>query len=172
MRSIRATVVMTVVPVVLAACGSTSSAPGAYRAPGSTPTASPSAAASAPASAGTAGTVVVKTGTATVAQASMMVLTDVQGQTLYYRAGDGPTTVTCVGPCAANWPPILLASGAPSGASGVTGSVTVFVGGNGRQVLYNGHPLYLWVKDTAPGQATGQNIGGFKVVTPDIAKAG
>lgn len=168
MKAIRAAIVMTVFPVVLAACGSSYSAPGSTGAAGSTPSAAPSSAASA----ATTGTVVVKSGTATVGGASTTVLTDAQGQTLYYRAGDGPATITCVGPCAANWPPILLAGGNPSGAPGLTGAVTVFVGGNGRQVLYNGHPLYLWVKDTAPGQATGQNIGGFKVVTPDIATAG
>ena len=168
MGAIRAAIVMSVVPVVLAACGSSYGAPGSTGAVGS----APSAAASSSPGIATTGAVVVKSGTATVGGASTTVLTDAQGQTLYYRAGDGPATVTCVGPCAANWPPILLASGTPSGAPGLTGAVTVFVGGNGRQVLYSGHPLYLWVKDTAPGQATGQNIGGFKVVTPGIAAAG
>ena len=49
--------------------------------------------------------------------------------------------------------------------------LTVFAGPNGNQVLYNGHPLYSWARDTAAGQATGQGIGGFLVATPDLAAA-
>ena len=161
MRAIRTALFIVIVSFALAACGSTSTASGT---PGSAATAAPSPAATA--------APVVKTGTATVSGASTTVLTDAQGLTLYYRSGDGPTTVTCTGGCAANWPPVLLASGTPTAAGGATGALTVFAGPDGRQVLYNGHPLYLWVKDSAPGQATGQNIGGFKVVTPDIAVAG
>jgi predicted lipoprotein with Yx(FWY)xxD motif len=156
--------VMVCVPVVLAACGSTPTASGSTStaaSPEATPAASPAPVAA-----------VVKAGTATVSGAATMVLTDAQGLSLYYRAQDGPTTISCVAACAANWPPILLPIGTPTASPGVPGALTVFAGPNGRQVLYNGHPLYLWVKDTAPGQATGQNIGGFKVVTPDIAVAG
>ena len=30
--------------------------------------------------------------------------------------------------------------------------------GDGTQVTYDGHPLYTYVGDTAPGQASGNNI--------------
>lgn len=166
MKSNRTALFLAFVPLALAACGSTTSTSGTAA------TTSPTPAASAAASPAGATTVVVKTGTATVSGASTTVLTDAQGATLYYRTGDGPTTVTCTGACAANWPPVLLPSGTPTGGTGVTGTLTVFAGPLGSQVLYNGHPLYLWVKDTSPGMATGQNIGGFKVVTPDVAAAG
>lgn len=163
MFGIRAVALLGIAPLALAACGGSSAA----TAP---PASSPSAEVS-PSPESGAGVAVVKSGMATVAGASLTVLTDAQGQTLYYRTGDSSTTITCTGTCAANWPPILLPAGTPTAASGVTGTLSVLAGPNGRQVLYNGHPLYLWVKDTAPGQATGQNIGGFKVVTPDIAPA-
>jgi predicted lipoprotein with Yx(FWY)xxD motif len=97
------------------------------------------------------------------------VLTDGQGLTLYYRTADTATSVTCTGGCAAAWPPVLLPAGTPTGSSAVTGTLTVFAGPNGSQVLYNGHPLYRWAKDTAAGQATGQGIGGFLVATPGLA---
>jgi secreted repeat protein with Y-X4-D motif len=38
-----------------------------------------------------------------------------------------------------------------------TSSVTV----NGQQVEYNGHPLYNYSGDTAPGQTNGEGIGGM-----------
>jgi predicted lipoprotein with Yx(FWY)xxD motif len=36
----------------------------------------------------------------------------------------------------------------------------------GTQVTYGGMPLYLFVSDQDPGQATGQGVAGFHVVTP------
>jgi predicted lipoprotein with Yx(FWY)xxD motif len=111
---------------------------------------------------------VVQTASATVAGATKTVLTDSQGLTLYYRTTDSSTKVTCTGSCAVNWPPVLLPSGTPTGSSSLTGTLSVFAGPNGSQVLYNGHPLYRWFKDTAAGQTTGQGIGGFIVATPDL----
>jgi predicted lipoprotein with Yx(FWY)xxD motif len=113
----------------------------------------------------------VQTASVTVAGVAKTVLTDSQGLTLYYRTIESSTKVTCTGTCAASWPPVLLATGTPTGSASVTGTLAVFAGPNGSQVLYNGHPLYRWVKDTAPGQATGQGIGGFVVATPDVAAA-
>ncbi len=103
-----------------------------------------------------------------VAGASTVVLTNTAGLTLYYRTTDTATSVTCTGACAASWPP-LLATGTPTGSAAVTGTLTVFAGPLGSQVLYNGHPLYTWAHDTGPGMATGQGIGGFKVATPSLA---
>jgi predicted lipoprotein with Yx(FWY)xxD motif len=48
--------------------------------------------------------------------------------------------------------------------------LSVLQGANGAQVEYNGHPLYTFVGDSAPGQTNGQGKGGvWFVVTPDIA---
>ncbi|HEY8738989.1 MAG TPA: hypothetical protein VIN56_00160 [Candidatus Dormibacteraeota bacterium] len=106
-----------------------------------------------------------------VGGSSTVVLTNTAGLTLYYRTKDTATNVTCTGACAANWPPVLLPTGTPTGSSSVTGTLTVFAGPLGSQVLYNGHPLYTWAKDTGPGTATGQGIGGFLVATPTLVAA-
>ncbi|TMC49333.1 MAG: hypothetical protein E6J14_07430 [Chloroflexi bacterium] len=163
MRALEATLALGLVPLVLAACGSSSSSTS-----GATPT-SASASTESPTSSPSSSPAQIKTATVTVSGASKTVLADSQGMTLYYRTTDSSTKVTCTGTCAANWPPVLATSGTPTGSSSVTGTLTVFAGPNGNQVLYNGHPLYRWVHDTAPGQATGQGVGGFLVATPDLA---
>jgi predicted lipoprotein with Yx(FWY)xxD motif len=162
---LRATAALAFVPLVLAACGSSTSpssspSPSATTAPAATPAATPTAVASA---------ATVLTGSATVSGASTTVLTDSKGMTLYYKTSDTATSVTCTGGCAAAWPPLLLPSGTATGSSSVTGTLTVFAGPNGSQVLYNGHPLYTWSMDSAAGQATGDGVGGFKVAKPGLA---
>jgi predicted lipoprotein with Yx(FWY)xxD motif len=83
------------------------------------------------------------------------VLTDAHGYTLYWFAPDSPTASRCYGTCAAYWPPLL---GVPA-ATGVAGSfATLTRSGGASQVTYNGHPLYTYVGDSAPGQATGNRI--------------
>jgi predicted lipoprotein with Yx(FWY)xxD motif len=159
---LRAAAALVFVPLALAACGSdalpSSSAPSVAPATTGTPTPAPAAAAA-----------LIQSGTATVAGASMPVLTNSQGLTLYYRTTDTATSVSCTGGCATAWPPVLLPSGTPTGSAAVTGSLTVFAGPNGNQVLYNGHPLYLWMGDSAAGQATGDGVHSFKVATPGLA---
>jgi predicted lipoprotein with Yx(FWY)xxD motif len=112
--------------------------------------------------------VVVHTGIATVSGKSENVLTDAQGLTLYYHTTDTPTSV-CSGACAAAWPPLLLPSGLPGSSVSLPGTLGVETNVNGRQVTYNGHLLYRWKNDTSPGQATGEGINNFHVVTPTIA---
>ena len=133
----------------------------------STP-ASPTATASATATAGAAPVAVVHTGTATVSGKSENVLTNALGFTLYYHATDTPTSV-CSGSCAAAWPPLLLPSGTPGASLSLPGTLGVETNVNGRQVTYNGHPLYAWKSDTSAGQATGEGINNFHVVTPTLA---
>ncbi len=75
----------------------------------------------------------------------------------------------CTGSCASAWPPLLLPSGATSATAGSgveankLGTITRPDGGT--QVTYNGMPLYLFTSDKSPGQATGQDVEGFNVVT-------
>ncbi|MGZ4126357.1 MAG: COG4315 family predicted lipoprotein, partial [Actinomycetota bacterium] len=73
------------------------------------------------------------------------------------------------GSCATNWPPLLLPSGVKSatGGSGVDASKlgTIKRPDGGTQVTYNGKPLYLFISDKSPGQATGQGVAGFSVIT-------
>ena len=84
------------------------------------------------------------------------------GRTLYLFKADTGTTSACSGACATAWPP-LLATGKPTAGSGVTASKlgTIARSGGCRQVTYNGHPLYLFIKDKKPGDVTGQGVTAF-----------
>jgi predicted lipoprotein with Yx(FWY)xxD motif len=91
------------------------------------------------------------------------VLTNSSGRTLYWFAPDTPSKSACYGTCAAYWPPVI---GTPAAGPGVTLSkiATIARTDGTIQVTYAGHPLYTYVGDTAPGQASGNNIdlnGGF-----------
>jgi predicted lipoprotein with Yx(FWY)xxD motif len=84
------------------------------------------------------------------------VLTSAKGFTLYWFAPDTATTSACYGSCTAYWPPV---TGKPSLSPGVPGKLaTIKRSGGAMQITYNGHPLYTYVGDTAPGQAFGNNL--------------
>lgn len=119
---------------------------------------------------GSGSTALVMTKTATVAGKSETILTDAQGMTLYYFTPDTATTTACTGGCASNWPPLLMTgSGTPSSATTLPGKLTIVMTANGNQVEYNGHFLYTFKADTAPGQTNGQNVNGkWFVATPDL----
>ena len=53
------------------------------------------------------------------------------------------------------WPPV---TGTAAG-QGLPGTVTTITRtGGSHQLAYNGHPLYTYIGDTAPGQARGNNL--------------
>ncbi len=84
------------------------------------------------------------------------VLTNTRGYTLYWFVPDTPAKSTCYGICAVYWPPVL---GTPAAGPGVTGQLGTIRRSNGAaQVTYDHHPLYTYVGDSAPGQASGNNI--------------
>jgi predicted lipoprotein with Yx(FWY)xxD motif len=98
------------------------------------------------------------TGTAlkTVTISGTTVLTNANGLTLYSFAPDTPTVSKCYGSCAAYWPPV---TGTTTAGRGLPGKVTTINRTDGTQQLtYNGHPLYTYIGDTAPGQANGNNL--------------
>lgn len=103
------------------------------------------------------------------------VLVDGNGMTLYTLGTESSGTIKCTGSCAQSWPPVLLTGGATAATagSGVDASKlgTIDRPDGGTQVTYAGMPLYLWVGDTAPGQATGQGVAGFSVAAPSGAAA-
>jgi predicted lipoprotein with Yx(FWY)xxD motif len=88
------------------------------------------------------------------------IITDGNGFTLYMYAPDHQGPSECSGFCAQQWPPLLLPAGVdkPTAGPGVVASLlgTVRRADGRLQATYNGWPLYLWIGDTAPGQATGQ----------------
>ena len=97
------------------------------------------------------------------------VLVDPNGMTLYTLQGETAGNIMCTGTCATNWPPLLLPSGVTSATAGtgVNGSKlgTASRPDGGTQVTYGGKPLYLFISDKNPGQATGQGVAGFSVAT-------
>ena len=113
---------------------------------------------------------IIKTASATVQGQSVTILTNAQGLTLYYFKPDTATTSACTGGCAKAWPPLLMTgSGTPTAATTLSGTLTAVSSGNGNQVEYNGHLLYNFSGDTAPGQTNGEGIGGnWFVATSDL----
>jgi predicted lipoprotein with Yx(FWY)xxD motif len=50
-------------------------------------------------------------------------------------------------------------TGTPTASPGVPGQVAAIKRTDGtEQLTYNGHPLYTYIGDTAPGQAKGNNL--------------
>ncbi len=115
-----------------------------------------------------AATALVSTGSVTINGQSETVLTNAAGNTLYYFKPDTATKAACTATCAGNWPP-LLATGTPTSATTLSGTLTAVSSGNGNQVQYNGHFLYTFANDSAPGQANGEGLGGvWFVATPSL----
>jgi predicted lipoprotein with Yx(FWY)xxD motif len=84
------------------------------------------------------------------------VLANAKGFTLYSFAPDTPSRSNCNGTCAGYWPPV---TGTPAAGPGVTGKLGTIKRSDGTtQATYNGHPLYTYIADTAPGQARGNNL--------------
>ena len=92
---------------------------------------------------------------------------DAQGITLYRYDKDSAGTSNCTGSCATVWPPLAAAGGTLTGGSGVTGTLATISRADGsKQVTYNGMPLYTFQQDAKPGDATGDGVNSFHVVTP------
>ncbi|WP_404299597.1 hypothetical protein [Alicycliphilus denitrificans] len=83
------------------------------------------------------------------------VLVGPNGMTLYIfdkdMADSGKSA--CNGTCATNWPP-LTGMAAPSG----DGYSLIQRDDGTKQIAYKGKPLYYWIKDTKPGDKTGDGV--------------
>jgi predicted lipoprotein with Yx(FWY)xxD motif len=105
--------------------------------------------------------------TATIA--GVMVLTNSTGFTLYSFAPDTPTTSKCNGTCAQNWPPLK----GPVTAAGVTGTFGTIKRSDGStQATFDGHPLYTFAGDTAPGQNKGNGLNAAGGLWHEITTSG
>lgn len=84
-----------------------------------------------------------------------------KGLTLYTFANDTEGKSTCTGDCATTWPPLLVEEGEPTASMDVPGSLGVYerMEDGGRQLTYNGMPLYYFSGDSAPGDTTGEGLG-------------
>jgi predicted lipoprotein with Yx(FWY)xxD motif len=134
--------------VVIAGCGGGSSSTSA----GSTGSSSESVTTSSGGSSKIAGAEVAGLGT---------VLVDSSGMTVYMFTPDEGTKSVCYGGCEAAWPPVV-ASGKPTAGEG---AMSAALGTTKRkdgtlQVTYEGHPLYTYADDKAPGEANGNEVEG------------
>jgi predicted lipoprotein with Yx(FWY)xxD motif len=84
--------------------------------------------------------------------------------TVYVYEADKGSTPTCLGPCAAVWPPVTAGATAAvvarRGVSAEKLALTTRSDGT-KQVTYNGHPLYFYARDGDKGDAYGQGIKSF-----------
>ena len=90
------------------------------------------------------------------------VLADAQGRALYLFEADKGTMSACGGSCATVWSP-LTTTGAPTAGAGVAASKlgTTKRSDGATEVTYNGHPLYTYAGDSAPGETSGQGLDDF-----------
>lgn len=83
-------------------------------------------------------------------------LTDANGMSLYTFDKDTAEISNCNGACATLWPPLLAKDGEQKPKS-----YTRITRNDGSlQWAFNGQPLYTWVRDTKPGDATGDGVKG------------
>lgn len=90
------------------------------------------------------------------------VLTDAAGHTLYTFDEDSAGKSACYGRCAETWPPVKV----PHGAAAVGGFTVVNRDDGSAQWAYKDKPLYLWVRDKAPGETTGDGVRGWHAARP------
>ena len=92
------------------------------------------------------------------------------GMSLYRFNPDEPGVSNCYDQCAANWPPLMLDEGEmPGGNAGVVGRLGTTERDDGTiQITYEGMPLYFWVNDAAPGDATGHGVNDVWFVVPPL----
>jgi predicted lipoprotein with Yx(FWY)xxD motif len=146
--AVRITVPIVTIGLAAAACGSSSKS-------STTPAAAPTSASSGSAASGSVTLDMHSGGPGTF-------LTDAAGRSVYQFGADASMKSNCSGACATAWPP-LTSTAAASAGSGVTASKigTITRTDGSKQVTYNGHPLYYFIKDTAAGQTNGQGKTAF-----------
>jgi predicted lipoprotein with Yx(FWY)xxD motif len=99
--------------------------------------------------------------------AGSVLIGGVNGHTVYMRSTETTTTSSCTGACATIWPAVV-ATGKPVAGPGLDKSkLTVAMQASGQnQVVYNGHLLYFFANDLAPGDAKGLGLPSWHAVSP------
>jgi predicted lipoprotein with Yx(FWY)xxD motif len=111
-------------------------------------------------------------GTVAVADSDLgSILVDEEGITLYLFESDTGGSSTCYDDCAATWPPLV--DEAPTAGEGTDEALlgTTERDDGEMQVTYDGHPLYYFASDQAPGDTKGQAIGDVWYVVDASGKA-
>ena len=152
----------------LAACSSSSSSSSSAPA-SSTPAATGTPAgtsASAGSSSASGASQAAAAGLKTASIGGVTVLTNAKGFTLYSFAPDTATKSACNGACATAWPP-------QTASATVTSPYTTIKRTDGStQLVFNGHPLYTFTGDTAPGTASGNGVNAFGGLWHEVPAAG
>jgi len=87
---------------------------------------------------------------------SAAIVTDSKGMTLYVYDKDAPGKSSCNGGGAAAWPPLTATT-----ADKPNGKWTIVTRDDGTLMwAYDSKPVYFWKADKAPGDTTGDGIGG------------
>ena len=91
-----------------------------------------------------------------------------ESMTLYRFNPDELDLSNCYDQCAAAWPPFLVNEGEiPRGNAGAIGQLGTTEREDGTmQVTYQGMPLYYWISDLKPGDATGHQLNNVWFVVP------
>jgi predicted lipoprotein with Yx(FWY)xxD motif len=100
------------------------------------------------------------------------VLVDSEGLTVYEFTVDKGTTSECYGGCEKAWPPVV-AKGKPIAGEGAMSSAlgTTKRKDGTLQVTYEGHPLYTFAEDSAPGEVNGNEVEGTWFVLNESGSA-
>lgn len=101
------------------------------------------------------------------------ILVNSRGHTLYLFGKDRSGKSACSGKCATFWPP-LIANGKTRVGGGAKASLigSIKRADGRRQVTYNHHPLYTFVKDTKKGQTQGEGFTAFGAKWYAVSPAG
>lgn len=86
------------------------------------------------------------------------ILVDAEGMTLYmFEPDEGQGESTCTDECAEAWPPLSVEDEPTVGSALDESLLSTTERDDGTtQVVYNGHPLYYFAQDEAPGDTNGQ----------------
>ena len=77
---------------------------------------------------------------------------------------------TSAGGCFTNWPPLMSTSATVAPIAGLSGTLATVSRSGGMQITYNGHPLYIYAGDSAPGDTNGDGLfGKWFVATTNLA---
>jgi predicted lipoprotein with Yx(FWY)xxD motif len=125
---------------------------------------SSSSAGTSSATSGSAGAAAAGLKTASIG--GVTVLTNAKGFTLYTFAPDTATTSACNGACATAWPPQTALTTVKSPYS------TIKRSDGSTQLTFNGHPLYTFTGDTAPGKASGNGVNAFGGLWHEVPASG
>jgi predicted lipoprotein with Yx(FWY)xxD motif len=101
------------------------------------------------------------------------ILTDGKGNTLYLFEQDQGTKTSCTTGCSSTWPALTVNGGQPTAGDGANASLLGVAkqADGSMQVTYNGHLVYRYSGDSAPGDTNGEGISGVWFVVSSTGDA-